>query len=161
MILFNYFDKIKKFIYDYNTIKAWDIKTGKCIATFQGHQYSVYSVAVAGEALFSGSGDKTIKVWDFTADHSTIFIEIARLLQEGTPEATKMALERFSKMPIRARKTICAKLHDILDTEAICTTDEISERAARPEDIFYDKCKQRRATSAQKALAIWAFLSIW
>ncbi len=145
-----------------NKIKAWDIKTGDCIATFQGQSQSsfIHSLALAGQTLFSGSLDHTLKAWNFTADHTEIFIEIARLLETGTPQATQEALERFSKMPIRARKTICAILHDILDDGAPLTTVEINERAARPEDIFYDKCEQRSAISAQKAQAILEYLII-
>ncbi len=143
------------------TIKAWNIETGKCIATFQGHKNPVYSLAAIGQTLFSGSEQNTtIMALDFTADHSTIFKEIAQLLEEGTPEATKLALERFSKMPIRARGAICTILHDYLDTGAFCTTDEIKEPTLRPEDIFYDNCLLRKATSAQKAQAIRDYLSL-
>ncbi len=144
---------------DDDTIKAWDIKTGECIATFQTDE-AVRSFAVVGGTLFSGLNDYTTKAWDFTADHSTIFKEIAQLLEEGTPEATKLALERFSKMPIRARGAICTILHDYLDTGAFCTTDEIKEPTLRPEDIFYDNCLLRKATSAQKAQAIRDYLSL-
>jgi len=145
---------------DDDTIKAWDIKTGKCIATFQGHEDWVLSLALAGQTLFSSSADKTIKAWNFTADHSEIFKEIAELLETEKPKAIQEALERFSKMPIRARTAICAILHDILDDGSTLTTDELNERAANPEEIFYDKCKHRRATAAQKAQAIWEYLII-
>jgi hypothetical protein len=143
-----------------NTIKAWDIKTGKCIATFHGHEDSVLSFALAGQTLFSSSADKTIKAWNFTADHREIFKDIAQLLETEKPEAIQEALERFSKMPIRARTAICTILHGNLDTEAFCTTEEINERTLSPEDIFYDKCKLRKATAAQKAQAIWNYLSL-
>jgi WD40 repeat protein len=145
---------------DDNTIKVWDITTGACIATFDGHENTVYSLAVVGQTLFSGLGDKTIIAWNFTADHSEIFKEIAQLLEEGTPEATEIALERFSKMPIRARTAICTILQGNLDTEAFCTPEEIDERTLRPEDIFYDKCLLRKAASAQKAQAIRDYLSL-
>jgi WD40 repeat protein len=143
-----------------DTIKAWDIKTGKCIATFHGHKDTVLSLALVGQTLFAGSADKMIKAWNFTADRSEIFKEIAELLETEKPKAIQEALERFSKMPIRARTAICTMLHGNLDTEAFCTTEEINERSLRPEDIFYDKCLLRKATSAQKAQAIRDYLSL-
>jgi WD40 repeat protein len=49
-----------------NTIKLWDVKTGKELQTLTGHSYSVTSVAFSsdGSTLASGSDDETIKLWD-------------------------------------------------------------------------------------------------
>ena len=48
------------------TIKVWDVATGACVQTLQGHTDSVWSVCVSanGSRLFSGSSDNTIKVWN-------------------------------------------------------------------------------------------------
>jgi len=49
-----------------NTIKIWELKTGKLFGTFSGHYSSVYSVAISadGQTVASGSNDKTIKIWE-------------------------------------------------------------------------------------------------
>ncbi|KAF9792465.1 WD40-repeat-containing domain protein [Thelephora terrestris] len=47
-----------------NTIKTWDISTGKAIKTFFGHIEGVWSVAADRMRLISGSHDRTIKIWD-------------------------------------------------------------------------------------------------
>src|SRR4029453_2536154 len=49
-----------------NTIKVWDVKTGKQVLSLRGHTGLVTSLAVSsdGKRLFTGSGDNTIKVWD-------------------------------------------------------------------------------------------------
>jgi len=46
-----------------NTIKLWDIETGKSAQTFFGHIEGVWAVAGDKLRLVSGSHDRTIKVW--------------------------------------------------------------------------------------------------
>ena len=66
-----------------NTLKVWDVATGKCVATLEGHSdevrcgvrctfcddvssLQVYDVAVFPDGLrvVSASGDGTLKVWE-------------------------------------------------------------------------------------------------
>ena len=48
------------------TIKLWDIQSGKEIRSFEGHTFFVNSIAITpdGKHIVSGSNDKTIKLWD-------------------------------------------------------------------------------------------------
>ena len=52
-----------------NTIKLWDIDTGKLRHTLSGLSDAVNSVSISpdGRTLASGSDDKTIKLWRVTA----------------------------------------------------------------------------------------------
>jgi len=47
-------------------VKLWDIRSGECVGTLQGHTYPVLSLAFSpdGDQLVSGSGDTTLIVWD-------------------------------------------------------------------------------------------------
>ncbi|KAH7915977.1 WD40 repeat-like protein [Hygrophoropsis aurantiaca] len=47
-----------------NTIKFWDIETGKATQTLFGHIEGVWAVASDKLRLLSGSHDRTIKVWN-------------------------------------------------------------------------------------------------
>jgi len=49
------------------TVKVWDLASGACAQTLEGHSSVVRSVAVAGAHIVSGSGDTTIKVWDLAS----------------------------------------------------------------------------------------------
>ncbi|MGY5855910.1 MAG: WD40 repeat domain-containing protein [Candidatus Thorarchaeota archaeon] len=47
-------------------VKLWDIRTGNCLATLEGHEYPVLALAFSpdGDKLVSGSGDTTLMTWD-------------------------------------------------------------------------------------------------
>ena len=51
-----------------NTLKVWDLITGKELFTLKGHSQWVIAVAVTadGKRAISGSFDNTLKVWDLT-----------------------------------------------------------------------------------------------
>ena len=42
----------------------WDSRTLQCLKTLEGHEDNVRVLAVGERHLFSGSWDKTIRVWD-------------------------------------------------------------------------------------------------
>lgn len=47
-----------------NTIRMWDVSTGRCIRTFFGHIEGVWALAVDTLRIVSGANDKLLKVWD-------------------------------------------------------------------------------------------------
>ncbi|MHA1768963.1 MAG: WD40 repeat domain-containing protein [Candidatus Thorarchaeota archaeon] len=59
-----------------HTIKLWDIRTGECVGTLEGHTYPVLSLAFSpdGDRLVSGSGDTTLAIWD--VDNHTQLLQL-------------------------------------------------------------------------------------
>jgi WD40 repeat protein/uncharacterized CHY-type Zn-finger protein len=49
-----------------NTLKVWDLETGRCIRTLKGHFAKVNGVSITpdGKRVISGSSDGAVKVWD-------------------------------------------------------------------------------------------------
>jgi WD40 repeat protein len=49
-----------------NTLKIWDVGTGRELATLHGHQYMVNCVTFSadGKTLISGGADEAVRFWD-------------------------------------------------------------------------------------------------
>ncbi|MBM3495619.1 MAG: WD40 repeat domain-containing protein, partial [Armatimonadetes bacterium] len=62
---------------DDNTLRVWDLETGKTLRTLEGHTGWVMSVALTadGKRAVSGSDDKTLRVWDMETGKSLRTLE--------------------------------------------------------------------------------------
>ena len=51
------------------TLKVWELSSGREVRTLSGHSDGVYAVAVTadGRYVISGSGDRTLKVWELSS----------------------------------------------------------------------------------------------
>jgi len=59
-------------------VKLWDVSTGECLRTLQGHTKCVRSVVFSPDVqtLASGSDDETIKLWDIKTVNASKLSEV-------------------------------------------------------------------------------------
>ena len=78
--------------FDDKTVKLWDVTSGECLQTLEGHSDSVRSVSFSpdGTKVASGSFDDTVKLWDVTSGECLQTLEghsdgvsVCRFLQMG------------------------------------------------------------------------------
>jgi len=109
-----------------DTIKLWDVATGREIRTFSGHKSYVSSVAFSpdGKQIISGSYDNTIKLWD-TATGREI-----RTFSGHTDSVSSAAFSPDGKQIISGSRDKTIKLWDAATGREIRTfsghTDSVS-----------------------------------
>ncbi len=114
----------------YQTIKIWDIETGKCLNTIDGKFRSatelntlghISSLSVFDENLFLTYENGYIQIMDFSASNTEIFKELAHQFysckddfQDGRSIDKFYKIDRFSKMPKKAKDKIYEELYKII-----------------------------------------------
>jgi WD40 repeat protein len=78
-----------------NTLRVWDLQSGRCLRTLAGHTDTVQSVSVTPDSrrVVSGSRDNTLRVWDLESGHCLRVIEGYNYLATGmcvTPEGRRV-----------------------------------------------------------------------
>ena len=84
------------------TVRIWDVNTGKCLHVCVGHTHLVSSVAFSadGQVVASGSQDQTVRIWDVNTGKCRRILRTKRLYEgmkiagvKGLTEATVVTLQ--------------------------------------------------------------------
>ncbi|RCR67593.1 caspase family protein [Larkinella punicea] len=117
-----------------NTVKLWDVKTGRVLNTFTGHAGTVFAskFSASGKLLVSSAHDHTVKIWDVqtgklirtitTTGFEEEFFEIVnddRLIAINLPNTGRVKLvelltgrvwHTFDPMPVSGFSSTCSSL---------------------------------------------------
>jgi WD40 repeat protein len=132
-----------------NTLKVWDLDTGRALRTLEGHSASVHGVAVAadGKWAVSASWDNTLKVWDLDSGRAL------RTLEGHSSFVDGVAVAPDGKRAVSASYDKTLKVWDLESGRALRTLEghsgNVNAVAVTPDG--------RRAVSAShdKTLKVW------
>ncbi|NJP08684.1 MAG: WD40 repeat domain-containing protein [Leptolyngbyaceae cyanobacterium RU_5_1] len=94
---------------DDHTLKIWNVKTGQCLATLQGHTSHVRSVVFSpdGRIFASGGDDHLLKIWDAQTG------ECLKTLAGHTSNVRSLAFSADGQQLVSASEDRTLKLWDV------------------------------------------------
>jgi len=132
-----------------NTLKLWDVATGRELRTFSGHTGIVNSVTFSpdGRQVLSGSYDNTLKLWDAVTGREI------RTFKGHTGYVNSVAFSPDGKQVISGSSDNTLKLWDVLTGQEIRTfsghTETITSVAFSPNG------RQILSGSYDKTVKLW------
>jgi uncharacterized protein YjiK len=116
-----------------NTIKLWDMASGRVLRTLTGHANQVWSVAFSpdGRTLASGSSDTTIKLWESASG------ELLRTLSGHTNWVYSVAFSPDGRTLASGSRDTTIKLWKVANGQALRTltghTNDVASVAFSPD----------------------------
>jgi WD40 repeat protein len=106
-----------------SSVKIWDAKTGKLVATLKGHTHAVECLAWTkdGKTLISGSSDHSIRTWDTTKWEQTA------VLDEHTNDVYAIAISPNDRILASVSQDNTARLWDLENGQPICSPIQHAE----------------------------------
>jgi WD40 repeat protein len=132
-----------------NTLKVWDLETGRALYTLEGHTAYVSGVAVAkdGKRAVSASADNTLKVWDLQTGRAL------RTLEGHAASVNSVTVTPDGERAVSASADKTLKVWDLATGRVLRTLEDHSDYvfsvAVMPDG--------KRAVSAfgDKTLKVW------
>ena len=100
------------FTMENNTLRVWDLETGRCLQTLEGHTDEVMSVSVMpdGKRAVSGSIDKTLRVWDLESGRCSAVYQASGHVESVSVQADGTVVTALGKeVVILSLRNICMK----------------------------------------------------
>jgi eukaryotic-like serine/threonine-protein kinase len=135
-----------------NTVKIWDVSSGKLLQTLKGHTAPVNSVALSqdGKTVISGSDDNTIKIWDVAT------AALRHTLTEHTDKVYAVALSPDGKAIASGSQDFTVKLWDAETGELVRTLSQpAGHRNAVSAVAISPNGKQVASGSWEKNVKLW------
>lgn len=131
------------------TLKVWDINSGRKVHTLRGHSDSVRCVAVSPDSLHvvSGSQDQTLKLWDLKAGQELRTFENHSNLVSG------VALTPDGSRAVSASWDETLKVWDLESGRERCTLEGHSNRVSAVALCHDGSCAV--SASWDKTLKVW------
>jgi WD40 repeat protein len=132
-----------------DTIKVWDLETGRVLCTLSGHSDDVLAVVVThdGRHAVSASDDHTLKVWDLETGHAI------RTLEGHSGNVADVALTPDGKRAISASMDGTLKVWDLRSGHMLRTLEGHSEGV---EGIAVTQDGKRAVSaSIDRTLKVW------
>jgi WD40 repeat protein len=81
-----------------HAIRLWDVETGKCLATFSGHEGGTTAIAMSstGRFVLSGGADGEVKLWEVATSRAVRSIQVG-LTPDNSPTNTITAVAFAAK----------------------------------------------------------------
>lgn len=98
-------------------VKLWDIASGRCLHSFEGHQDVVSSVKISQDQqlALSGSNDKTLKLWDMTSG------QCLHTFEGHKNNITSVQISRDQRLVISGSQDKTLKLWDVSSGQCLRT----------------------------------------
>ncbi|MEH2048127.1 nSTAND1 domain-containing NTPase, partial [Nostoc sp.] len=134
---------------DDNTIKIWDVSSGKLLKSLTGHSKEVNSVAYSpnGQQLASASRDNTIKIWDVSSQ------KIIKTLTGHSNEVKSVAYSPNGHQLASSSRDNTIKIWDVSSGKLL---KSLTGHSKEVNSIAYSPNGQQLASaSADKTIKIW------
>jgi WD40 repeat protein len=100
-----------------NTLKVWDVGSGRELRTLAGHTRGVTGVALSGDGRLavSASSDKTLKVWDLSSGREL------RTLASHTSSVSGVALSGDGRIAVSASSDHALRVWEVETGDVLAT----------------------------------------
>jgi WD40 repeat protein/serine/threonine protein kinase len=120
-----------------NTVKIWDVPTGRELRTFPGHSGDVYTVAFSpddeGRWIASAGEDSTVKVWD---SHTGALV---RTFRGHTGVVTSIAFTADGRRLVSGSRDHTVKVWDLTELDEVAGRQQIEPTEKVPSSQGSDR----------------------